>query len=164
MEFAHLSFFSSNTFKTFEQTFIELCQMFAELCSVSGRIQPLVSKEEATKLESEVGMNGEKVGELKKAAEKRLETQVGASEEVSHSHDQRRSIHSAQEPGACPSKDKVTPDESKNQGGVKHSMSLTIELMKKHSSLEGQMGLFDDLLRSRDDELIKREAEKLQQL
>ena len=136
----------------------KLCQMFSELCSVSDRLRPLISEEEATQLESEVNENGEKVGELKKTAEKRLETKVTASAEEVPPHNQRSLIHSDQ------SKDEVTTDESTIQSGGKPSMSLTIELMRKHSSLQGQMGLFDDLLESRDNELIEREAEKLQSL
>ena len=130
--------------KRVKQELEKLHLIFAELCSVSDRLQPLLPKEEADQMAEEIATEGTNVEKLEKAVKEWLEAQMNMK---------------TNEGGVLEGKDEA----AKAEGKENVNMNLTVRLMRKHSHLERQISLVNDLLGT-GDRPSRKEVDLLQEL
>ena len=132
-----------------KQELEKLGQIFAELCSVSSRLLPLASKEQTEQIQRENSVEESNVGNLEKAVKEWLEAQLKMETKAVEEGSQ--------------GKNEGERDDGDAPGEEDDSMHLTVQLMKRHSNLEKQISLVEDLMGTGCQELIiKEEIEKLQ--
>ena len=142
-----------------KQELVKLNRIFTDLNDASERLCKLISKEEATKINYEVGVDRENLENIEKAVSGWLLAQDKIERKSSRSLGSRKS--------GCPERNEQVTDATAAEMKVRpktSDLSRTVELMQKHSTLENQLGLFDELLETNDTSLIKRETKKLKEL
>ena len=132
---------------TVKQGLHKLWGIYTELCSTSTRLCELVSEDKARQIRETVEMEGKSVERVDKATTEWLTAQ---EEMQLADHPDRKGVQN--EPL------------SKEKELESDNIALTVQLMRKHSDLEKQINLLDELLKTNDLELVKEKTARLEQL
>ena len=135
----------------------ELNKCFSELCNVVERLKPLVEVERSQELETIIQMESESVANVDIAVDEWVKAMEGVEKESIVSMESRTSSQ----------KDKLehNPNSSPTKASGHGSTSLPggslFEVMSKHSKLEKQISLMNDVLSLDDEGLLKAEMKNL---
>ena len=136
--------------ETVEQELEKLNRNFAELSSASDRLSKLVTQEMAQQLNDAVIMEGNSVQRIENVVKGWLKAKDKVHSRV-YETDERREPTTEHEGDMRESQKRM-------------NVGLTIEFMSKHSKLEKQIGLWDEIFMTNDTLLIGREMRKLKQV
>ena len=153
---------------TIKKELEKLETIFTKLTSTASRLHELLHTDEASRVSDMLVEMEENVSKIKKAVSEWLVTQAEIDTKSCRSDSVRKSVHSSgsmrssvgTRASVHSSKLKTEGDEKMEQmhnDKGKSNMSRIIELMRVQSKLEDQMSLFDDLLKSNNGDMIRRE-------
>ena len=148
--------------KNAERVTIELKQLeecLSQLQSVGQKLCELLEGEERCTVTETLDEEKENVLKVKNAVNEWLAVQPDDDKKSKISRRSRESSRSKHSQRS--KKEPVSVDEGENGPDAKSKTRMMINLMRKQSKLEGQMGIVEDLLKCKGTKMVTREAVKL---